>query len=147
MFAYCNNNPANSSDPTGMCPSCTADRNSDKIVTDVLCGFGGGSTLVAVSGIYVILAEARDSKNETIRNFYDSVTSLISNNGRNNDGAHNIIGYIKIATSIKTMSDGVILAFAPDPTLINEVMGAVKIMLGMKNFIEGLAEIFMGGFN
>ena len=52
MFAYCNNNPASSSDPTGTCPSCAAARNSDQIMTDVLCRFGGGSSLtLAVSAV------------------------------------------------------------------------------------------------
>ncbi|MBR4972138.1 MAG: RHS repeat-associated core domain-containing protein, partial [Oscillospiraceae bacterium] len=65
MFAYCNNNPASSSDPTGTCPSCAAARNSDQIMTDVLCGFGGGSSLtlagsaVAVGSVVQVVAQAQ----------------------------------------------------------------------------------------
>ena len=42
MFAYCANNPASFSDPTGMCPLCMADGTSDQIMTTVDEGCGGG---------------------------------------------------------------------------------------------------------
>ena len=65
MFAYCSNNPVNCADPSGMCPSCAAARNSDQIMTDVLCGFGGGSSLtlagsaVAVGSVVQVVAQAQ----------------------------------------------------------------------------------------
>ena len=44
MFAYCNNNPANSSDPTGMCPMCMADEDSDQVKTNTNDECSGGGS-------------------------------------------------------------------------------------------------------
>lgn len=44
MFAYCNNNPSNYSDPSGMCARCLASVRSDQVMTYVSEDCGGGSS-------------------------------------------------------------------------------------------------------
>ena len=45
MFAYCNNNPGNYSDPSGMCGLCLSNKPSSQLMVSALdgcCGGGGG---------------------------------------------------------------------------------------------------------
>lgn len=54
MFAYCNNNPVNSYDPSGLCGLCFCERLDDQFSFAQECGRGTGGRTTVGTGVIVL---------------------------------------------------------------------------------------------
>ncbi len=156
MFAYCGNNPANRADPTGNAFVQIGFNYTDTsdLLFPALGGSSGGS--IVVSGNIFVLA-VKDSPNKDISGIYDLIESACNIDDLsdilvtiqhlrdyidNNDTIQNINALDDIDSGYADMKKGFKIFLAPAPTLLDEIIGAVKVAKGFYKIVMGVGELF-----